>query len=124
MNKRIPITFLFILLPCYYTMASSFKYQMTSTEYEFLPKTPRIISSDNKQTLTTWCEMHVDALADNTLFIKQLRGQGEVNGTTLNTGYSMSYTVRPYETIQIIISQNGQIQFTNIGSSRISAICY
>ncbi|KTD18520.1 hypothetical protein [Legionella israelensis] len=104
--------------------AAALEAQPSAIKYEFLPNKPVIMTNSTSKNIQMWCEMHVDSYADNTFYIKQLRGRGEVNGTTLNTGNSMNISVKQLQTMQIVINANSQIQFTSLSSYVISAICH
>ena len=64
------------------------------TEYEFLPNKPVAMKNATSKSIQMWCEMHVDSLAENSFFIREIRGRSEVNGTTLDKGNSMNLTIR------------------------------
>ena len=118
-----PIAF-FLFLFIGDVSASSLEIQSTTAKYDFLPNKPVTVTNSTSKEIQKWCEMHVDSYADNTLYIKQIRGQGEINGTTLSTGYSMHLTVKQLQTMQIVINANSQIQLTSLSSYVISAICH
>lgn len=117
------ICFFILFLTLKFVSAATFEAHLF-TEYEFLPNKPTTMTNSTPKTIRIWCEMHVDGLADNTIYIKELRGQSEVNGTTLQRGNSMYLTIKPLQTIQLVLNTNSQIQFKNLSSFKMVGHCH
>ena len=91
---------------------------------DFYPNKPVVINNNNTQNLQYMCEMHVNEHADNTLLIKQVKGSGVVNGTTLEPGRTLYLTIRQLQTMTVLAQKGARLQFTNLGTKLIRGLCY
>ncbi len=121
MNKFLFLIFL-TLVQCIYAAPMSFA--ADPVNYNFQPRQPITLANTISQTIQYACEMHVNVSFDNTLLIKQLKGSGVVNGTSLQKGRTLYLTIRQMQTMTIIASPGASMQFTNLGGYLIRGICY
>lgn len=115
---------LFFLMLCQCANAISWSLADNPVNIDFKPNQPVVITNTKNQSLQYMCEMRVNTSSDNTLLIKQLKGNGVVNGTTLESGRTLYLTIRQLQTMTVIAEKGASIQFTNLGTLLMRGVCY
>lgn len=92
-------------------------------DFELFPGKPLRLTLGLKSPLVAYCEVRLLSNDNHSIAVKMLNGSGQIHGTSLKKGESLTLTVNHGQIIEIIANPNSDTQFTNLGPHIVKAMC-
>ena len=92
-------------------------------DFELYPGKPLRLTSGLPSPLVAYCEVRLLSKDNHTIAVKMLNGSGQIHGTSLRKGDSLTLTVNHGQIIEIIANPNSDALFTNLGPQMVKAMC-